>query len=184
MTRSQRLLTALVVCLLLLGGGPIQLWQSQSFSRSVQAATDTPPLSSTPVSQTFAEQSNTTVAVPPAQPAAREPREIIELRTSHSKTFLNPDDQTYVARIWNAPIHYRDDQGRWQDTDNRLVASSSLGYLFENAANAFKSLGAGAGLAGLGYLAAGYYYPREWGWRYIQPRYGPTIEFPWYRGWR
>ena len=165
----QHLLTALVVCLLVLGGGPLQLWQSASLSRAVLAATDIPPppiqtpgqphSPPTPVlaatdtppppipsgSASFAEQSNTIVSVPPALPAASEPREVVALRTSHAKTFLNPDDQTYLARIWNAPIHYRDSQGRWQDTDNRLVASPSPGYLVENAANAFKARFGGVG---------------------------------------
>jgi len=70
-------------------------------------------------------------------PPPDQPVEIPKLRTRNSKTFLNPDG-TYSARIWPGTVHYQDAQGRWQEIDNRLVATSAAGYAFENAANRFK----------------------------------------------
>ena len=60
-------------------------------------------------------------------------------RDAMSSTFANPDG-TWTTEVSPVPVNYRDDQGRWQPIDNRLVATGRPGFAAENAANGFRLL--------------------------------------------
>ncbi|HEX9712500.1 MAG TPA: DNRLRE domain-containing protein [Actinomycetota bacterium] len=69
----------------------------------------------------------------PPDEAVRE--EIVALRTETAKFFREPDG-THQAEIFPAPIHFLASDGRWEDIDPTLVASSDPGYAWRNAAGA------------------------------------------------
>ncbi len=55
-----------------------------------------------------------------AQPAPKaERQEITAERTAEKKVFRNPDG-THTAEISQFPIHYQDEQGKWQDIDTSV----------------------------------------------------------------
>jgi len=49
-----------------------------------------------------------------------EPFELVELREENVKHFQNADG-TVVAAIYPNAVHYKDDDGTWQDIDNTLT---------------------------------------------------------------
>jgi RHS repeat-associated protein len=53
--------------------------------------------------------------------AGRGERELVNLRTRTSKTFVTRDGRR-VARVYTGSVHYRDD-GRWRNVDTRLLRS-------------------------------------------------------------
>lgn len=75
---------------------------------------------------------------PPAVSERRHDRpiELIERRTSNSKTLLNPDG-TLTTEIYPKPVHYRDASGQFQLVQNELVAEQSSGTV-RNGGNRYK----------------------------------------------
>jgi RHS repeat-associated protein len=72
-------------------------------------------------------------------------REITSERTLTSKT-LELSDGSRRALLFEAPIHYRDAQGAWQDLDTSLVSTGVFGEAASSATPATVTLGAeGAG---------------------------------------
>ncbi|MDQ0156471.1 DNRLRE domain-containing protein [Robertmurraya andreesenii] len=63
-------------------------------------------------------------------------KEVENLRTENSKTFLN-EDGTYTAEIAQSPIHYKDAKGKWKEIDNTLVDVQDKAAV-ENKSNKFK----------------------------------------------
>jgi hypothetical protein len=69
------------------------------------------------------------------------PVEIEALRTENSKTFLKPDQKTYVLQEYLEPIHYKQN-GKWVDINNNVQAAgksaldSDLPYI--NGGNRFR----------------------------------------------
>ncbi|MDI6870545.1 MAG: hypothetical protein QME79_04155 [Bacillota bacterium] len=61
---------------------------------------------------------------PPPATAARS--ELIELRTSHSKTFKN-DDGAMTLELSGRPLHYQDDPGRVLPVPSEKVGIFSVG---------------------------------------------------------
>src|SRR5687767_7101092 len=57
-------------------------------------------------------------------PAIRVGRELPELRSRTSKTFVGRNGRR-VARVYAGPVHFRDSAGRWQDIDSRLKRQGS-----------------------------------------------------------
>lgn len=55
-------------------------------------------------------------------------KELVELRTHNSKHFLN-DDGSKTAEISITPIHYKDENGKWQDIDLSIVDESTFDVL-------------------------------------------------------
>lgn len=53
-----------------------------------------------------------------AAPAPK-PIELENMRTATSKTFLSPDNKTYILEEYSEPIHYKKD-GEWEDIDNEI----------------------------------------------------------------
>lgn len=68
------------------------------------------------------------------QASTTEPRELVELRTAHSRTVLNGDG-TRTTSITPKPRHYKAADDTWQPIDNRLVPTGLGGY--RNKANSF-----------------------------------------------
>ncbi|MGY6588014.1 MAG: CotH kinase family protein [Wenzhouxiangella sp.] len=58
--------------------------------------------------------------VPGAVPYRQVAEELLDLRTSHSQTFLNVDRTRTVIQA-SQPLHYQDDNGDWVSLDYRLV---------------------------------------------------------------
>ncbi|MGH2794085.1 MAG: hypothetical protein ACRDKG_07240, partial [Actinomycetota bacterium] len=75
----------------------------------------------------------TQAAAPEQTPVV--PGEIPWKRTATSRTVRNAN-QSYTVEAFPQPINYLE-QGFWQPIDNSLVASSKLGYDWQNKANAF-----------------------------------------------
>jgi len=50
--------------------------------------------------------------------------EVTELREENTKHF-RLEDGTYLAASYVAPVHYKDEEGKWQDIDNRLFLLGS-----------------------------------------------------------
>jgi hypothetical protein len=50
--------------------------------------------------------------------------EVAGLRTRTSRRYRRPDG-SLVARVWAAPVNYRDAQGAWQAIDDSRVASGA-----------------------------------------------------------
>lgn len=65
---------------------------------------------------------------------ARSGPEVEALRTEHSRTFRGSDG-TLTARVYGAPVNFRDAAGGWQAIDSRLQA---VGDRLVNRANAYK----------------------------------------------
>jgi RHS repeat-associated protein len=63
--------------------------------------------------------------------------EIVSMRTRTSRTYAQRDG-TYRAVISPGSLNYRGADGAWQAIDNRLVASTSPGYAYENRANRYR----------------------------------------------
>lgn len=69
------------------------------------------------------------------------PREIIELRTETSKTFVKPDGKTFITEQYHEPIHYQN-EGYWHEIENKIttdqakILEEELPYT--NEANRFK----------------------------------------------
>ncbi len=99
----------------------------------------------------------TAEATPPPPPS-----ELVEYRTVSSRTFDNHDG-TYTTAAYSGPIHYRDEQGRFQPISSALVASGEAGYAYENEANRFRALFRQA--SGADYLAL-----ESWGGRRFRLR--------------
>jgi RHS repeat-associated protein len=60
--------------------------------------------------------------------------ELTAMRTRTSKTFTSPEGLDYVTRFFAAPVHYKDDDGRWREIDDSLVRDSD-GSGYRNKAN-------------------------------------------------
>jgi RHS repeat-associated protein len=80
--------------------------------------------------------------VPRVEPGAALPDapasgEVLSMRSRTSRTYLRPDG-AYRAVISPGSMNYRDGNGVWQPIDNRLVASTSPGYAYENRANRYR----------------------------------------------
>jgi hypothetical protein len=63
------------------------------------------------------------------------PNEVLELRGEKARHFKNADG-SYSALIAPTPIHYRDEQGNWQEIEIDITKSSGG---FENVKNGIKS---------------------------------------------
>lgn len=67
--------------------------------------------------------------------------ELVDLRTENAKVFQNADG-TRTSKVYNAPIHYKDSNGKYQDMDNTVAlstdASEKDSFKFQNKANGFK----------------------------------------------
>jgi len=59
-------------------------------------------------------------------------------RTRNSRTLLTAQKQ-FITSLYSEPINYRDPQGNWQPIDSRVLPSSTSGYAWQNAANAFRA---------------------------------------------
>lgn len=70
-------------------------------------------------------------------PETRNGRELVNLRTRTSRTYLR-EDGSRLAVLSPAPVNYRDSKGTWRPIENRLERSSERGYAHKNAANAYK----------------------------------------------
>ncbi|HKN50970.1 MAG TPA: DNRLRE domain-containing protein, partial [Amycolatopsis sp.] len=82
------------------------------------------------------------VKVTEAAAAAASPLPVGELadhRTRFSRTSRHANG-SLTTTISAAPINYRDAKGHWQPIDSRLIASSTSGYAWRNAANSFAEL--------------------------------------------
>jgi YD repeat-containing protein len=69
-------------------------------------------------------------------------RELVQMRTENSKTYLQPDGKTYVMEQYLSPIHYKEN-GVWHDIDNKVEAASGEKALdpelsYANKANRFR----------------------------------------------
>lgn len=64
----------------------------------------------------------------------KKPIELIEERTATSKTFDNLDG-TYSTQISQQPIHFKDDNGKWEEINNQLIETEN--HTVQNAANDF-----------------------------------------------
>ena len=86
---------------------------------------------------------------PAAVPEAQEQEEVLILgedtqkRTADTKHFVLEDGST-IAAVYDVPVHYQDENGEWQDIDNRLVeepaqaplsAEDAEAQMLENAAD-------------------------------------------------
>jgi hypothetical protein len=74
-----------------------------------------------------------------SSPAAIDPEQVgpvPELASATSDTVRNPDG-TYTAKIYEAPVNYKDGQGNWVPIDNTLVDAPGSTYALENAANSY-----------------------------------------------
>lgn len=73
-----------------------------------------------------------------SEPAGSSPpgREIEELRTSRSRTYVTADGGR-VARLFSESVNYRDAGGGWAAIDNKLAASPVEGYAYRNKANRY-----------------------------------------------
>jgi RHS repeat-associated protein len=69
-------------------------------------------------------------------PPTRDGRELLNLRTRSSRTFVQSDG-TRLKVISAGPVNFRDENGEWQPIDNRLRASAAVGYAHENTANSY-----------------------------------------------
>jgi len=76
-------------------------------------------------------------------------KEVISKRDMNSKHFRN-DDGSYTAVISLGSVHYKDENGLWQEIDNRITeinlpaetamkAGNNSSYKFCNKANSFKN---------------------------------------------
>lgn len=57
------------------------------------------------------------------KPSVNSPVEIEQHRTSHTKTYINPDGSFTVETSYR-PIHYKNERGRWAKIDNELVSAN------------------------------------------------------------
>jgi len=62
--------------------------------------------------------------------------ELPERRTQASKTERTAPGK-YRTTVFNAPVNYRDAQGKWQLIDSTLVGTTQGGYAWRNSANSF-----------------------------------------------
>ena len=66
-------------------------------------------------------------------------KEVISKRDMNSKHFRN-DDGSYTAVISLGSVHYKDENGLWQEIDNRITETGNdPAYKFCNEANSFKN---------------------------------------------
>ncbi|MBA3899809.1 MAG: hypothetical protein H0X62_06300, partial [Bacteroidetes bacterium] len=65
-------------------------------------------------------------------------KEAKELRTQNTKHFEKPDGKM-SALISGGSLHYKDNQGKWQDINTEITASTKPGFLYENTTNNLKS---------------------------------------------
>lgn len=70
------------------------------------------------------QQSNVESTPVQTETASRGVYEVAELREENVKHFAL-EDGTYAAVMYGLPVHSKDDDGRWQDIDNRLSDSGS-----------------------------------------------------------
>ena len=61
---------------------------------------------------------------------AQEPTELISSRKPNQKLFLNPD-QSFTARIYNKPIHYLGENGKYLEINPEIEPSTLPGYSYE-----------------------------------------------------
>ena len=73
----------------------------------------------------------------PLAEEAKDNQEINAKRTVNSKTF-KIGENTYKTEVYQAPVHYVDENNRLVDLDNTLVESKAGGYAYENRANSVK----------------------------------------------
>lgn len=108
-----------------------------------QALTKTPSLSVVALLAFVA--TTLAAAAPPPQPVGESPhvssnsatRELTELRTRNSRTYVAPDGGR-IARIWPSPVNFGG-SGHWQGISNRLVQSALPGYALRNEANDYRA---------------------------------------------
>jgi RHS repeat-associated protein len=71
-----------------------------------------------------------------------QPVELIDLRTENAKIYQN-EDGTRSAKVYNAPIHYKDQNGKYQDIDNSVGPDTDPveqgSFRYQNKANSFKA---------------------------------------------
>ena len=58
------------------------------------------------------------------KPVKKTKEEIVSERTAEKKVFANPDG-TRTAEVHPFPVHYKDDQGAWQDIDTNVTDTGS-----------------------------------------------------------
>ena len=87
----------------------------------------------------FAETDDTAEPTQAAQQADPEPvGELTEKRTANEKYFMYSDQSTVVA-VYPEAVHYQDENGTWQEIDNRLTEDDTDGEAeLSNTANAWK----------------------------------------------
>lgn len=71
-------------------------------------------------------------------PPAKRVKEIPERRTANSKVFQLEDGRVQ-EELSAAPLHYRDEQGRWQPIDPKVAPSSRPGFTLGNVTNGFRT---------------------------------------------
>ncbi len=67
---------------------------------------------------------HSTSVMPEAVDILTDTFEVTELREESVK-HLRTEDGSYVAAQYDVPVHYLDDNGKWQDIDNTLSESGS-----------------------------------------------------------
>jgi endonuclease/exonuclease/phosphatase family metal-dependent hydrolase len=75
------------------------------------------------------------VGKPPMPSAAKAGEELLERRTAASKTFVGDEPGQLRTTVFQAPVHFKDPQGRWVDIDDALGAPKDGRR--RNGANAF-----------------------------------------------
>ena len=64
--------------------------------------------------------------------------ELVEKRTRTSKSFIL-EDGTRVTDLYTTPVHYLDENGKWQEIDLTITRSSNLVFEYENTKNSFQT---------------------------------------------
>ena len=100
---------------------------TQSFTAVAFAAEESKFTTESPYSRTVdpvAQGSEGSAQLPEAKDSnAQIITEIPEKRTESTKTFLMSDG-SFMLAAYNEPVHYKDDEGVWQDIDNTLSLES------------------------------------------------------------
>ncbi len=71
---------------------------------------------------------NNVLATSDSNPSKKELKELDEIkeeRTKNKKVFFDPDTKMYTEEIYTYSVHYKDQNGNWEDIDNTILASAS-----------------------------------------------------------
>lgn len=110
-------LAASLLCFFLIS----TLVPSSGFAQPVPLPTPTPEVvaSSTPEPDPSPLPDPEPTTITELEPIAPAREEVVGLRTKYSKTFVNEDD-TYTEELSLGAIHFRNEQGEWEDIDTAL----------------------------------------------------------------